>query len=413
MHYKLKAHKLRFRRFARRFEKQYRHHPKALPVAAVLVLLFISAVSLVALRDSRVALSKQEPDSKIVILHSDKQTRVLPTREKTVGELLENAGIELNEGDVVEPAQDTEIVEDDFRVNVYRASPVVIHDGENRTVALSAAQTSRSIADQAGITVYPEDEVTTEPSRDYLKDGIGSKVTINRSTPVVLNLYGTSLPTRTHSETVGDLLNEKGVVLADGDTVNPAPGTVLDANTQIFVTRFGVQVVTAEEEIAMPEESIVDESLSFGASAVRQQGAPGKKSVTYEIEMKNGVETGRKIIQEVVIQEPVKHIVVKGKAVSIPSDKTAVMNAAGISPSDHVYVNYIVSRESGWNTQSSNRSSGAYGLCQALPGGKMASAGSDWQTNPVTQLKWCNGYAVGRYGSWENAYNTWVTKHWW
>ena len=44
-------------------------------------------------------------------------------------------------------------------------------------------------------------------------------------------------------------------------------------------------------------------------------------------------------------------------------------------------------RESGWNYQAYNASSGAFGIPQALPGGKMASAGSDWRTNPATQIR--------------------------
>jgi hypothetical protein len=56
-------------------------------------------------------------------------------------------------------------------------------------------------------------------------------------------------------------------------------------------------------------------------------------------------------------------------------------------------------RESGWNHKAANRSSGAYGIPQALPGRKMASAGSDWKTNPATQIKWGLGYIKGRYGS--------------
>ena len=73
----------------------------------------------------------------------------------------------------------------------------------------------------------------------------------------------------------------------------------------------------------------------------------------------------------------------------------------------------LIEKESGWNPVARNRSSGAYGLCQALPGTKMASAGSDWESNPVTQLKWCNGYAKGRYGSWAAAYSFWQRNHYW
>ena len=56
-------------------------------------------------------------------------------------------------------------------------------------------------------------------------------------------------------------------------------------------------------------------------------------------------------------------------------------------------------KESGWNYQAYNRSSGAYGIPQALPGSKMGSAGADWQTNPATQIAWGFGYISGRYGS--------------
>jgi len=56
-------------------------------------------------------------------------------------------------------------------------------------------------------------------------------------------------------------------------------------------------------------------------------------------------------------------------------------------------------KESGWNPSATNASSGAYGIPQSLPGSKMASAGSDWRTNPVTQVKWGLGYINERYGS--------------
>ena len=56
-------------------------------------------------------------------------------------------------------------------------------------------------------------------------------------------------------------------------------------------------------------------------------------------------------------------------------------------------------RESGWNAFAMNRSSGAYGIPQALPGSKMASAGADWATNPATQITWGLGYISGRYGT--------------
>ncbi len=73
---------------------------------------------------------------------------------------------------------------------------------------------------------------------------------------------------------------------------------------------------------------------------------------------------------------------------------------------------HIISHESSWNHRAVNAASGAYGLCQALPGSKMASAGSDWRTNPATQIKWALTYMNDRYGSPNAAWNFWQTHHW-
>ncbi|MEV6975095.1 transglycosylase SLT domain-containing protein [Kitasatospora sp. NPDC093806] len=72
----------------------------------------------------------------------------------------------------------------------------------------------------------------------------------------------------------------------------------------------------------------------------------------------------------------------------------------------------IVKRESGWDYTATNKSSGAYGLVQALPGTKMASAGADWRTNPATQIKWGLNYMNSRYGSPCGAWSFWQSHHW-
>lgn len=76
-----------------------------------------------------------------------------------------------------------------------------------------------------------------------------------------------------------------------------------------------------------------------------------------------------------------------------------LMPSYGMNPADFSCINRIWTQESGWNVHSANRSSGAYGIPQALPGSKMASAGPDWQNNATTQIKWGLGYIKGRYGT--------------
>ncbi|MGW1884202.1 aggregation-promoting factor C-terminal-like domain-containing protein [Streptomyces sp. NPDC001970] len=72
----------------------------------------------------------------------------------------------------------------------------------------------------------------------------------------------------------------------------------------------------------------------------------------------------------------------------------------------------IVKHESNWNHTATNSSSGAYGLVQALPGSKMATAGADWKTNPETQIKWGLEYMNERYGSPCGAWNFWQANRW-
>ncbi len=77
----------------------------------------------------------------------------------------------------------------------------------------------------------------------------------------------------------------------------------------------------------------------------------------------------------------------------------ALLAEFGFSADQFGCLDSLYTRESGWNVYADNPSSSAYGIPQALPGSKMASAGADWATNPVTQIRWGLGYIQDRYGS--------------
>lgn len=93
---------------------------------------------------------------------------------------------------------------------------------------------------------------------------------------------------------------------------------------------------------------------------------------------------------------------------TISGDKHSWLAASGIPKSDWEYVDYIVSRESGWNPNAVNPTSGACGLGQQLPCGKWSGAWND----PVAALKAQYGYVKGRYGSYKEAYNFWLANRW-
>ena len=77
----------------------------------------------------------------------------------------------------------------------------------------------------------------------------------------------------------------------------------------------------------------------------------------------------------------------------------AMLGSFGWSSSQFSCLDPLWAHESGWRVSASNASSGAYGIPQALPGSKMASAGPDWQTNAATQIRWGLRYIKGTYGS--------------
>ena len=259
-------------------------HPFAVPVVTFLLLVTIVGVAFVLVRQ-RTAPVGPISDTRVVIISYDKQQKVVPSRKQTVGSLLQKLDINVHPGDVVEPELSTKIVQDNFRINIYRAVPVqVVIDGSAPKFSFSAATTPRSIAAQTGVQIFPEDEVEATPVTNFLKQGsVGEQVVVNRSQPVNLNLYGTAAPTRTLAKTVGGLLKEKHVKLINGASVNPTPETTITPNMQVFVLAKGVSIVTQEETLPMPVQTIKDSKLTLGSRAIRQSGSNGRQLVTYQV----------------------------------------------------------------------------------------------------------------------------------
>lgn len=414
------SHRDRFRR--------WKAHPFGIPIFVFLGLVLVSIVTLAVLSLTHSTSTFRPSTNYIAIVSHDGVKQTVPTRSQTVEQLLKKLDIKLASRDRVEPSLNTEIVQDNFRINVYRAYPATIFDGKTRTTTYTAAATPRASVAETGMTLYADDDVTARPVSNFVEQqSVGQEIFIDRSFPVVLNIYGTKLFTRTHEDTVGQLLQSKNVKIGPKDTVVPSLDTPLDQHTQIFVVRKGTQIVTETQTIPTPVQTVTDQSLSFGTTAVRQQGSPGTQVLTYQVQLENGKEVGRTLIQTIITVQPVTQIVAQGLAVSIPADKQAVMAQAGVAPSDYPYVDYIASHEGGWcPTKVQGQygscpgyppnpvpSYGGYGIFQATPGSKMASAGADWQTSAVTQIRWATGYAVGRYGSWGAAYNYWIAHHNW
>jgi resuscitation-promoting factor RpfB len=404
--------------FIRRVKRLNLHnHPLVVPVTTFLLLFFFTLAVSVSLNGNTVGAS----DSHVVRVSINGRQETIPTRAQTVNDLLQRMNVQITEKDLVEPALDTPINADNFSVNVYKARPVTILDNGHKTTVFSAEPTPRAVAESAGVTVYPEDKVekstaeATEPSQ-ALREGLAvEQIVIDRATPVNVNLYGNAITVRTQAKTVGEVLKDKNINLAEGDTLEPKIDTPVTTQTQIIIVRVGKQVASSEETIPSPIQTVPDSTMMIGTTAVKQHGVAGKKLVTYEVELQNGQEVSRKVLQEVVTDQPTTTIILKGTkqpTITVTGDRATLMSQAGIPTSQHYAADYIISHESGWRLAAQN-SGGCLGLGQACPGSKLVAACPSYASDAICQLRYFTGYANGRYGSWSAAYQFWLYNHWW
>ena len=313
----------------------------------------------------------------------------------------------------------------------------VVVDGKSVDTVAERGVSARGVAASAGVTVSPLDEVSVELGADggvvvrVVRVWRGEEtvstadkaVEEKRDTDSLLVGEWTLTPGSDGSRDV-----ELFSVKRDGERVH---SVVLGENTvaaRPAVREVGTKPVSPEALVAVgvdPASPVSEEADSVGVVTARYR-AP-----LYSLTSREDVDRmlGKTLGNDAGVGDaaPTASGAAGGggavgdggtaeataPAFSASGAKADWMRAAGIGDADFGYVDYIISHESGWDYHAVNRSSGAYGLPQSLPAGKLASAGADWRDNPVTQLRWANNYAVGRYGSWGGAYRFWTANHWW
>lgn len=275
-----------------------------IPVVTLFFLVVLSFVGFIMFGGSE----SGADDVHAVRITVDGKTKLVPSRAQSVGELVANMKITLDPDDVVEPAKDTPINSDNFSINIYRSRPVTIHDDNKTIVARIADRKPEEIAKKAGLTVYPEDKISVAGSNDPINNGIvGEKIVIDRALPVKLSLYGALFDIRTQAETVADLAKERSINY-DNSSILPSPTTKLKANDLVFITEPGKQIVTSEESIPQKTEFVDSTDLPIGTNKTREEGAPGKRAVVYEVSQ----DGSKKVLQEIVVLQPVRKLVARG-----------------------------------------------------------------------------------------------------
>jgi uncharacterized protein YabE (DUF348 family) len=267
----------------------------------ILSLLLFITISAFGLNSSAWA---QDINSHLITVYDRGQTRVFLTKEKILGDALTAQGISFDVHDTVEPSVKEELIASDYQVNIYRSRPVIVVDGATRIKTISPYQTAEQIAKDVGISIYDGDTTKLKPLTNFVSDGAGLQLTITRAKKITIDLYGKRTDVRTQAKTVGDMLKEKNIILGGKGRVSVPESTLITEGLQVRVWREGVQTISLDQEIPVASLITYSADQPIGYRAVQTKGLPGNRSVTYQIEVKDGVEITKSEIANIVTRKP-------------------------------------------------------------------------------------------------------------
>lgn len=258
------------------------------------------------------AVQAQVKDARLITVYDRGTTSVFLSKEKTLGAALKAENIELDTRDTVEPSVDQELVASDYKVNIYRARPVMVVDGAIRVKKVSPYQTAQQIARDVGINIYDEDTTTLKPLTDFVSDGAGLQLTITRATSIVLDLYGKKTVLRTQAKTVGGMLKEKNITLGDNGRISLSKDTAIFQGMELRVWREGRQTISIDQEIPSTSQIVYDADRPIGYRVIQDKGTSGIRSITYQVEVKDGIEVSRVEIASIVTRNATQQTEVVG-----------------------------------------------------------------------------------------------------
>jgi len=180
-----------------------------------------------------------------------------------------------------------------------------------------------------------------------------------------------------------------------------------------------IRNVTTVKHFKVTSKIIHSADVERGTKILRSKGVRGTVRYVYQVKVLKGKSIARTLVAKKIIKraKAAVYIVGTGKPKKLNIDAKAALGNTGTPKGNMQFAQVYISqkyswnqtqfgclvslwnRESHWNHAARNRNSGAYGIPQAMPGNKMSQFGSDWQTNPATQIKWGANYIARRYST--------------
>jgi uncharacterized protein YabE (DUF348 family) len=341
---------------------------------------------------------------KTVNLRVDGQARSVHTSAGDVRGVLEAAHVAVGAHDLVAPDLESSVGNGDAVV-VRRGHLLHLKvDGVNRDVWVNAESVDEALT-QLG---YGRQNLVSV-SRSARLESSATSLAITSPKLITFRVDGKSVRVLSTGPTLGQALAQAKVKLAPHDEIS--------ATIHRVVYKYAV----VRQDVPFDSIRQNDPNRAAGSTAVLSAGSDGVRQVTYQLRLVDGKLVGRKVYDNRVIQSAVSRRTAvgtkqapattptpsasSGSTFSAPASSgsaqqiaAGMVAARGWGSGQFSCLVSLWNKESGWRTNAYNPS-GAYGIPQALPGSKMASAGADWQTSARTQISWGLGYIAGVYGT--------------
>ena len=265
---------------------------------------------------------------KAVTVTVDGQERTVSTYADTVGEVLEEEGLEPAAHDVVLPAAHQPI-DDGDTVVLNRARPLELTvDGVSREVYVTALSVDEALQ-QLG---YRADGLVLSASRSDRLPLDGMALTITTPKDITLVADGQERVVSTTAATAGDLLAELGIALSETDRTSLYPEQALLDRMRLQVFRVQVSEVPVTSAIPFERVETPDPNAFEGDETVTQPGQPGEQVTTFRVTVTDGVQTGKEELRSEVTREPVaEHVTVGTKARPANSPSADGLNWAALA----------------------------------------------------------------------------------
>jgi resuscitation-promoting factor RpfB len=245
---------------------------------------------------------------KSVTLTVDGQVRTVGTYAGTVGEVLDDEGLQPASHDVVLPAAE-QVVADGDAVILNRARPIELTvDGVSRQVYVTALSVEEALA-QLG---YRADGLVLSASRSERLPLDGMELTITTPKEIVLVNDGQQRVISTTAATAGDLLAEQGIALSETDRTSLYLDQGLLNRMRLQVYRVQVSEITETAQVPNERVETADPNALEGEVTVTQAGVPGEQVTTVRVTVVDGVETARETLSTSVNRQPVPELVTVG-----------------------------------------------------------------------------------------------------